>query len=88
MTGGEPMGEPAEQEAEPFIDVLDVCRWLGVNRKWVYRVIANDDFPAYRLSGGMYRFLRSEILVWLSEHRKGHIRRRGRPRSIVPDPDK
>ena len=73
---------------EPYIDVPTVCARLGINRKWLYRVIRDEAFPAYRMPGGMLRFRQSEIDVWLREHRATpgeHAR--GRPRKIPKVPD-
>jgi excisionase family DNA binding protein len=63
-------------EPEPYIDVPTVCRRLGVNRKWLYRVIREAGFPSYKMPGGQHRFKQSEIEKWMLEHRATH-----RPRS-------
>jgi PTS system nitrogen regulatory IIA component len=50
------------------LSVRDVARLLGVSEKTVYRWVASQNLPAYRVSG-QYRFARAEVLEWATANR-------------------
>jgi nitrogen PTS system EIIA component len=46
-----------------MLDIKDVCLFLSVSEKTIYRWIAKKQIPAYKM-GGVYRFNRVELLEW------------------------
>jgi nitrogen PTS system EIIA component len=51
-----------------MLDVKEVAKLLTVSEKTVYRWIAKNEIPAYRLGEG-YRFNRVELLEWATANR-------------------
>lgn len=78
-TGGESvktMGQRATLEAEgesdqleaELISVPEACRFLGVHRNTLYKLIREGEVPAFRLvKGGRWRFKRSDLVQWLED---------------------
>lgn len=50
----------------------------------VYDAIANDDLAAIQLSGRLYRISRSDLLAWLSRHRREGQAGTGKPAPAKP----
>ncbi len=50
------------------LGVRDVAHLFGVSEKTVYRWVAQDKLPVYKMSG-QHRFNRSELLDWATSHR-------------------
>lgn len=51
-----------------MLDVKEVARLLTVSEKTVYRWIAKNEIPAYKI-GESYRFNRVELLEWATAHK-------------------
>lgn len=50
------------------ISVADACRFLGVHRNTLYRLIHEEDLPAFKMSrGGRWRFRRADLRGWLED---------------------
>lgn len=53
--------EPAE-----IISVAQACKFLGVHRNTLYKLISEGEIPAFRLTtGGRWKFRKSELEEWL-----------------------
>lgn len=60
-------GEQSETERE-LISVPEACRFLGVHRNTLYKLIREGEVPAFRLvKGGRWRFKRSDLVQWLED---------------------
>jgi nitrogen PTS system EIIA component len=46
-----------------MIDIKEVSKFLAISEKTIYRLIAKNDMPVYKI-GGAYRFNRVELLEW------------------------
>ena len=49
--------------ASPIMTVQQVADFLQVNKSTIYRMVHNDELPAFRL-GGDWRFDRKRIEEW------------------------
>lgn len=50
------------------ISVADACRFLGVHRNTLYRLIHEENLPAFKMSrGGRWRFRRADLRGWLED---------------------
>jgi len=50
------------------ISVAEACRVLGVHRNTLYRLIHEENLPAFKMSrGGQWRLRRAELLSWLDD---------------------
>lgn len=58
---------PEEQLGIPdIISLPEACKFLGVHRNTIYKLIQEEDLPAFRMSrGGRWKFRRSELEEWL-----------------------
>ena len=55
-------------EAVEVISVTEACRYLGVHRNTLYRLIHEEDLPAFKMSrGGRWRFRRGDLRGWLED---------------------
>ena len=58
-------------EDAPTSDVIAVpeaCRFLGVHRNTLYKLIRQGDLPAFKMSrGGRWRFRRNDLRDWLED---------------------
>jgi excisionase family DNA binding protein len=57
-----------DQTEPELISVHDACRFLGVHRNTLYKLIREGELPAFRLvKGGRWRFRRSDLQQWLED---------------------
>jgi len=63
------MLDSAESEEEgDVISVAEACRFLGVHRNTLYRLIREEELPAFKMSrGGRWRFRRTNLRDWLED---------------------
>lgn len=60
--------EGEEQSERELISVAEACRFLGVHRNTLYKLIREGELPAFRLvKGGRWRFRRSDLAQWLED---------------------
>ena len=53
-------------EQVEIISVAQACRFLGVHRNTLYKLIGEGEIPAFRLTtGGRWKFRKSEPEEWL-----------------------
>ena len=51
-----------------IISVSEACRVLGVHRNTLYRLIRDEDLPAFKMTlGGRWRFRRADLRDWLED---------------------
>ena len=63
------MLEGSEPDPEgDVIPVSEACRFLGVHRNTLYRLIREEGLPAFKMSrGGRWRFRRTDLRNWLED---------------------
>ena len=50
------------------ISVSEACRVLGVHRNTLYRLIRDEDLPAFKMTrGGRWRLRRADLRDWLED---------------------
>ena len=50
------------------IPVSEACKLLGVHRNTLYRLIREEELPAFKMSrGGRWRFRRADLRNWLED---------------------
>lgn len=60
------VGEP--EEGGDWIPIAEACRFLGVHRNTLYRLIRDEELPAFRMTrGGRWRFRRTDLRDWLED---------------------
>ncbi len=56
------------EEGGDVISVAEACRFLGVHRNTLYRLIREEELPAFKMSrGGRWRFRRTNLRDWLED---------------------
>jgi excisionase family DNA binding protein len=68
--------EPVEQGTHSdIISVPDACKFLGVHRNTLYKLIQAGELPAFRMmKGGRWKFSRQELKQWLEDKQsKGRL---------------
>ena len=62
------------KEAAPLTDAADIlsvpeaCRFLRVHRNTLYKLIRDEELPAFRLmQGGRWRFRQRDLEQWLED---------------------
>ncbi len=55
---------------ESILTVKDVAQYLKVNDRTVYRLAVAKKIPAFKV-GGIWRFLRSDIDLWIKNQTAG-----------------
>jgi excisionase family DNA binding protein len=60
--GAKPVKVPNSPE---WMTVADVAEMLRFSRKRIYRMIQQDQLPAYRFPGGDYRIRRRDLEEWI-----------------------
>jgi len=51
-----------------LISVTEACRFLGVHRNTLYRLIREEELPAFKMTrGGRWRFRRADLRGWLDD---------------------
>lgn len=61
---GRTAGRPGD--APPLWTVGDLCRFLGVSKRWVHERTRRDEIPCYRL-GALLRFNPEEVQTWAAK---------------------
>ena len=58
---------PDEQVLLPdIISLPGACKFLGVHRNTIYKLIQEEELPAFRMTrGGRWKFRRAELEEWL-----------------------
>ncbi len=76
---GRTAGRPGE--ARPLWTVGDLCRFLGVSKRWVHERTRRSEIPCYRL-GALLRFDPEEVRAWAAKfhHSAEDTARSRRPR--------
>lgn len=55
-----------KMEQAEIISVAQACKFLGVHRNTLYKLISEGEIPAFRLTtGGRWKFRKSELEEWL-----------------------
>jgi excisionase family DNA binding protein len=50
------------------IAVTEACKFLGVHRNTLYRLIREEELPAFKMTrGGRWRFRRTDLRDWLED---------------------
>lgn len=56
------------EQGGDVIPVSEACKFLGVHRNTLYRLIRESGLPAFKMSrGGRWRFRRAELRNWLED---------------------
>lgn len=56
------------EEGGDVISVAEACRFLGVHRNTLYRLIREEELPAFKMSrGGRWRLRRTNLRDWLED---------------------
>ena len=64
----ETVGQSRGGDTADIIAVADACRFLGIHRNTLYKLIQAREIPAFRLArGGRWKFRRSELEQWLED---------------------
>ncbi len=63
----------AVNEQPTIMTVREVAQYLRMHEMTIYRMAREGDIPAYKV-GNRWRFNRSRLEEWLSEHEVGHNR--------------
>jgi len=58
----------ASGETRRLWTVADLCRFLGVSKRWVHERTRREEIPCYRL-GTALRFEPQEIRRWIAQYR-------------------
>jgi len=62
------LGSGESEEGDDVISVPEACRLLGVHRNTLYRLIREEELPAFKMSrGGRWRFRRTNLRDWLED---------------------
>jgi excisionase family DNA binding protein len=57
----------SEKEGD-VIAVTEACKFLGVHRNTLYRLIREEELPAFKMTrGGRWRFRRTDLRDWLED---------------------
>lgn len=60
--------EKEEGSSSDIISVAEACKFLGVHRNTLYKLIQAREIPAFRMmTGGRWKFRRSELEQWLED---------------------
>jgi excisionase family DNA binding protein len=61
--------EPEEEgTSADIISVPDACKFLGVHRNTLYKLIQAGELPAFRMmTGGRWKFRKKELEQWLED---------------------
>ncbi len=55
---------------EEILMVREDAEFLKVTMRTIYRLAADNQFPAFKV-GGSWRFRKAELIQWMSEQSKG-----------------
>lgn len=57
-----------------IISVPDACKFLGVHRNTLYKLIQAKEIPAFRMiRGGRWKFRKTELEQWLEDKQSGSM---------------
>lgn len=57
-----------EKHSSDLISLQEACRFLGVHRNTLYKLIQEGEIPAFRMvTGGRWKFRRKELEQWLED---------------------
>ena len=57
-----------EMNSADIISVPEACKFLGVHRNTLYKLIQAGDLPAFRMmTGGRWKFRKKELEQWLED---------------------
>jgi excisionase family DNA binding protein len=60
--------EKSGTTSSDVISVVEACKFLGIHRNTLYKLLQAEELPAFRLSkGGRWRFRRRELEQWLED---------------------
>ena len=63
----EPLGA-GDAATSDIISVPEACRFLGVHRNTLYKLIQAGELPAFRMMrGGRWKFRKGELEQWLED---------------------
>jgi len=54
-----------DKAASPLMTGKDVCRYLGISRRTLLRLMKRRELPAFRVGRGL-RFRRQDVEAWLA----------------------
>ncbi|MDO4551052.1 MAG: helix-turn-helix domain-containing protein [Planctomycetia bacterium] len=57
-----------ELSEDRYLTTQDLMKFLNLSRTKIWTLIRTDGLPAFKV-GGDYRYLLSEIIAWMEEHR-------------------
>jgi excisionase family DNA binding protein len=61
-------GSQERGASSDIISLPEACRFLGVHRNTLYRLIEVGEIPAFRLmKGGRWKFRKNELEQWLED---------------------
>jgi len=64
----DPAPRPAASPGSGIMSVAQACEFLAVHRNTLYKLIAEGEIPAFRLTtGGRWKFRRSDLEDWLAD---------------------
>jgi len=63
-----PVGPAAAAIDERLLNTRELMEFMNLSRTKIWDLVNNHGLPAFRV-GGDYRYLRSEVLAWLQQHR-------------------
>ena len=67
--------DTAPDNSAQIISVAEACRFLGVHRNTLYKLITEGDLPAFRLTtGGRWKFRKTDLDEWLENRQVRGIR--------------
>jgi len=57
-----------DTEKTAIISVRDACKFLGVHRNTLYKLIQAGELPAFRMmTGGRWKFRKKELEQWVED---------------------
>jgi excisionase family DNA binding protein len=62
------LGLGGQKVSSDIISVPEACKFLGVHRNTIYKLIQAGEIPAFRMmTGGRWKFRKSELEQWLED---------------------
>ena len=62
------LGLAGHKVSSDIISVPEACKFLGVHRNTIYKLIQAGEIPAFRMmTGGRWKFRKSELEQWLED---------------------
>lgn len=61
-------GKADERNGSDLISLQEACKFLGVHRNTLYKLIQEGEVPAFRMvTGGRWKFRKKELEQWLDD---------------------